>query len=164
MTDIPLRFGSHSKTRTEDAPLLQGHARFTDDVNLPGQAYAVFARAQVAHAHLRSLNTAAALAMPGVIAVLTGADLLRDGVGGIPPVAIFPGRDGKPMFQAVMPALAQERVRYVGEPLAIVIAETQAQAEDAVEMVEAEFDDLPAAPTVETAMVSGATASRCFRR
>ena len=93
MNQTPARFGAHS-VRSEDAPLLQGRARFTDDINRPGQAHAVFVRAQMAHAELRSVNVAAALAMPGVIAVFTGADLQREGIGGIPPVAIFPGRDG----------------------------------------------------------------------
>ena len=96
--------------------------------------------------------------MPGVVAVITGRDLAADNIGGIPPVASFNGRDGKPMFQATMPVLAAERVRYVGEAVAIVIAETAHQAQDAAEAIDVQFDQLAAAPNVERAMAKDALA------
>ena len=148
MTDTSLRFGSGREAlRSEDDPLLCGRARFTDDVDLPRQAFAAFARAQVAHGVLRRVDLARAARMPGVLGAFAGADLSRDGLGAIPPAAVFPN-----MFAAAMPPLAVDRVRYVGEPLAIVVAETAAQAEDAAAAVEAEIDELPAASTVERAL------------
>jgi carbon-monoxide dehydrogenase large subunit len=154
-----LRFGSgRTAIRSEDAPLVTGAGKFTDDVNLPGQAHAAFARATVAHAAIRQVDVAAAARMPGVLAVFTGRDLAADNVGGIPPIASFNGRDGKPMVQARMPVLAADRIRYVGEAVALVIAETQAQALDAAEAVEVRCDQLPAASDVEQAMAAGAPA------
>jgi carbon-monoxide dehydrogenase large subunit len=154
-----LKFGSgHGTIRSEDAPLVTGTGKFTDDINQPGQAYAAFARAQVAHGTIRQVDVAEAARMPGVLAVFTGRDLAAENVGGIPPLASFNGRDGKPMYQARMPVLAAERVRYVGEAVAIVIAETPAQALDAAEAVEVGLDALPAASDVERAMADGAPA------
>ncbi|MPZ59539.1 MAG: molybdopterin-dependent oxidoreductase [Rhizobiales bacterium] len=148
-----LRFGSgHRTIRSEDAPLLTGRGQFTDDLNIDGQAHAAFVRATVAHAVIRKVDTASAMKMPGVIAAITGRDLAADNIGDIPPVASFNGRDGKPMFQAAMPVLAAERVRYVGEAVSVVIAETADQARDAAEAVEVELDPLAAAPAVERAM------------
>ena len=115
-----LRFGSgHRAIRSEDAPLLTGRGQFTDDLNVAGQAHAAFVRTTVAHAVIRKIDTASAMNMPGVIAAITGQDLAADNIGDIPPVASFNGRDGKPMFQATMPVLAAERVRYVGESVAV---------------------------------------------
>jgi carbon-monoxide dehydrogenase large subunit len=152
-----IRFGSGRETiRSEDAPLLTGRGQFTDDLNVSGQVYAAFVRASVAHAVIRNVDTAVAVTMPGVIAAFTGRDLAADGIGPIPPVASFNGRDGKPMIQAPMPVLATERVRYVGEAVAVVIAETEAQARDAAEAVEIELDSVPAAPDVERAMAEHA--------
>src|SRR5690349_8771005 len=101
-----LRFGSGRGTiRGEDEPLITGRGQFTDDLDLPGQAHAAFVRASVAHANIRKVAGASAAKMPGVLAVITGRDLAADNIGGIPPVASFNGRDGKPMFQARMPVL-----------------------------------------------------------
>ena len=122
---------------------------FTDDLTVPGQAYGVFVRAQVSHAAIRAVDGAAARAMPGVIGVYTGQDAIADGLGAIPPVAVFPGRDGKPMFAAAMPVLAHDRIRYVGEPVAIVVAETVAQAQDAAEAVRVDVEELPSAPDID---------------
>ena len=131
------RFGSERHAlRSEDAPLVTGRGKFTDDLDMSGQVHAAFVRATVAHAIIRKVDVARALRMPGVVAVITGRDLAADNIGGIPPVASFNGRDGNPMFQARMPVLAAERVRYVGEAVAIVIAETAYQAQDAAEAVE----------------------------
>ena len=92
--EASLRFGGSSGgRRSEDGPLLTGRGRFTDDVDLPGQAHAVFVRAPIAHAAIRGVDVAAALALPGVLAVLTGRDLQAAGLGAIPPVASFPGRE-----------------------------------------------------------------------
>jgi carbon-monoxide dehydrogenase large subunit len=148
-----LRFGSaRSKMRSEDGPLVTGAGKFTDDISLPGQAHAAFVRASVAHAAIRSVDVSAAARMPGVLAVLTGGSLAAQSIGGIPPVASFNGRDGRPMYQARMPVLAAERVRYVGEAVAIVIAETADQALDAAEAVGVRLDQLAAVCGIEGAL------------
>jgi carbon-monoxide dehydrogenase large subunit len=151
------RFGSDRETRrSEDGPLLAGRGRFTGDVDVPGQAHAAFARSPVAHAELRGVDVTAALGKPGVIAAFTGRDLVADGLGAIPPAVAFPGRGGKAMLAAPMPPLAVDRVRYVGEPLAIVVAETAAQAADAAEAVVADLVELPSASDVARALAPGA--------
>ena len=144
VSDTTPRFGSdRDALRSEDRPLVTGRGRFTDDVHVPGEAQAVFVRAQVAHAELRRVDAAAALMMPGVLAVLTGRDLAADGLGAIPPAVTFPGRGGRPMVAAPMPPLAVDRVRYVGEPVAIMVAETAAQARDAADAVGVDVVELP---------------------
>src|SRR5688572_22031894 len=159
MDSTPARFGSDQGTlRSEDEPLLTGKGRFTDDLNAPGQAYAVFVRSSVSHAAIRNVETTQAREMPGVLGVFTGRDLSNDGLGAIPPVAVFPGRDGKPMFSAAMPPLAVDRVRYVGEGVAIVVADTLAQALDASECVKIDLEELKSAPDVLTATDSSAVA------
>jgi carbon-monoxide dehydrogenase large subunit len=140
------RFGSgHGTARSEDDPLLAGRGRYTDDLEVPGAAHAAFVRAPIAHARIRGVDTRAARGMPGVLAVLTGADVLAAGLGPIPPAVLLPGRDGKPMLNAAMPVLAADRVRYVGEPVALVVAQTLAQAQDAADAVQADYADLPLA-------------------
>ena len=157
MRSTALRFGSARDTlRSEDIPLVTGQGRFTDDLKVPDQAYVAFVRATVAHADIRSVETSAASRMPGVVAVITGRELVAEDIGAIAPVAVFNGRDGRPMFTTRMPVLAAERVRFVGEPVAIVIAETLTQALDAAEKVEVEYDHLPAAADVTGAMAAGA--------
>ena len=157
--EASLRFGSgRSAIRSEDTALITGAGRFTDDINLPGQAYAAFVRAAAAHATIRRVDVAAALGMPGVLAVFAGSDLAAENIGGIPPVASFNGRDGKPMYQARMPVLASDRIRYVGEPVAIVVAQTAEQALDAAERVEVQLDQLPAVSDVGSAIAPGAPA------
>ncbi len=157
MDSTPARFGSdHGTLRSEDEPLLTGKGRFTDDLNAPDQAYAVFVRASVSHAAIRNVETSHARAMPGVLGVFTGRDLANDGLGTIPPVAVFPGRDGKPMFAASMPPLAVDRIRYVGEGVAIVVAQTLAQALDASEQVAIDLEELSSAPNVERALAADA--------
>jgi carbon-monoxide dehydrogenase large subunit len=155
MAENSLRFGSGREAlRSEDDALLLGRARFTDDIDLPGQAFAAFARAQLAHGDIRGIDASRARAMPGVLAVYTGADLAREGLGAIPPAVVLPG-----MIAAAMPPLAVERVRYVGEPLAIVVAETLAQAEDAAAAVEAELAELPAVSDVALDWTDGDAAA-----
>ncbi|HEY7365216.1 MAG TPA: xanthine dehydrogenase family protein molybdopterin-binding subunit [Methylomirabilota bacterium] len=159
MTDPTLRFGSdRGAPRSEDEPLVTGRGRFTDDIKVPGQAYAVFVRSPAGHADIRRLDVSAAEARPGVLGVFTGRDLVAAGLGGIPPAVAFPGRDGRPMFAAPMPPLAVGRVRYVGEPIAVVVAETVGQAQDAAAVVVVELDELPAASDVERAMAPTAPA------
>lgn len=159
MDDTPTRFGSdHGTLRSEDMPLLTGRGRFTDDLNAPDQTYAVFLRAPVSHATIRGVDTAAARAMPGVIGVFTGADLVADGLGPIPPVAGAVGRDGKAMVAAGMPVLANDRIRYVGEPVAMVVARTLAQAQDAVEQIRLDTEELSSAADIERATAAGAAA------
>src|SRR5215217_6898368 len=154
-----LRFGSGPHAiRSEDAPLVTGQGKFADDVDVPGQTYGALVRATIAHAVILKVDVASAMKMPGVLAVITGRDLATDNIGSIPPVASFNGRDGKPMFQARMPVLAAARVRYVGEAVAIVIAETAHQAQDAAEAVGVEFDHLAAASDVERALAKDAPA------
>jgi carbon-monoxide dehydrogenase large subunit len=157
VSDSLLRFGSdRDARRTEDGPLLTGRGRFTDDVSVPGQAHAAFVRAQVAHAELRVVDVSRAAKMPGVLGIYTGRDLAADGLGAIPPAVLLPGRGGRPMFAASMPPLAVTRVRYAGEPVAIVVAETAAQARDAAETVIIEATELPVVSSVERALAPGA--------
>jgi carbon-monoxide dehydrogenase large subunit len=152
-----LRFGTdRDALRSEDEPLVAGRGRFTDDVDLPGQAHAIFVRAEVGHGTLAGVDARRARALPGVLAVLTGRDLVDAGLGAIPPLASFPGRGGAPMFGAAMPPLAVGRVRYVGEPVALVVAETVHAARDAADLVRVDVAELPAAPDVERALAPGA--------
>jgi carbon-monoxide dehydrogenase large subunit len=157
MSETDLRFGSsRGAPRSEDDPLLAGRGRFTDDVRPPGCALAAFVRSPLGHAAIRAVDAAAAAKMPGVLAVITGAELAREGLGAIPAGVLLPGRDGKPMFATAMPALAHERVRYVGEPVALVVADTLPQALDAADAVQVDYEDLPAVAGVERALASGA--------
>ncbi len=130
--------------RSEDPMLLRGQGRYTDDLNLPGQAHAVVVRSRVAHGVLRGVDTAAALAMPGVLAVVTGADLEAAGMGPMPATVFGENRDGSPFPRPRQLALATDRVRYVGDPIAFVVAETVTQAKDAAEAVFPDIDELPA--------------------
>jgi carbon-monoxide dehydrogenase large subunit len=156
-SESSLRFGSAAGgRRSEDGPLLTGRGRFTDDVDLPSQAHAAFARSTTAHGIIRGVDTSRALAMPGVLAVLTGRDAVAAGLGAIPPAASFPGRGGKLLAVAPMPPLAVDRVRYVGEAVAIAVAETAAQAADAAALVILDLDPLPAAADVDRALAASA--------
>ncbi len=138
--------------RKEDARLVTGRGNYSDDVNLPGQAYGAAVRSPHAHAHIRSIDTAEARAMPGVLAVLTGADAVADGLKRIPhltaagtaPDIVLTNRDGSPVPAAPHHVLPTDRVRHVGTAVAFVIAETVAQAKDAAEKVEVAYEPLPA--------------------
>jgi len=142
-------------TRFEDRRLLQGGGRYLDDVNLPGQAYGVLVRSIHAHAKIRSIDARAALKAPGVVAVLTGADVVKDGLGTMQMTLKRKRPDGSPMFAPPHRGLAQDRVRYVGDPVALVVAETRAQAEDAAELVDIDYEPLPSV-TSTAAAVGGA--------
>jgi aerobic carbon-monoxide dehydrogenase large subunit len=153
------RFGSaQDALRTEDVPLLTGRGRFTDDLVVHGETHAAFVRSPVAHAEIRNVDVARAAGLPGVLTVLTGRDLADAGIGPIPPLVLLPGRNGKPMFGPAMPVLAADRVRYVGEPVAIAVAETAAQAQDAADAVMLDLAERPAASMVTRALGPGAPA------
>jgi carbon-monoxide dehydrogenase large subunit len=130
--------------RVEDANLLQGRGQYTDDVNRPGQVYCAMVRSQQAHGILRGIDIEAARAMPGVIAIYTGADLAIAGYGAMPFRVALQGRGGAAMAKPPRFALATDRVRFVGDPVACVIAQTAAQAQDAAEAVTLDIEPLPA--------------------
>jgi aerobic carbon-monoxide dehydrogenase large subunit len=133
-----------SVKRVEDLRFITGKGNYVDDINRQGQTYAVFVRSPHAHAKIKSVNTKAASDAPGVVGVLTGADLAKDKIGGLICGWMIHNKDGSPMAAGGHPALAVDKVRYVGDHIAVVIAETLAQAKDAAELVEVDFDVLPA--------------------
>src|SRR3954454_5013176 len=130
--------------RSEDPVLLRGEGRYSDDVSLPGQAYAVMVRSHYAHGIIRGIDTAAARAMPGVLAVYTAAELAAGGIGPLPARQVMNNSDGTPMLQPVRHALATDKVRHVGGAVAAVIGETLAAAKDGAEAVELDIEPLPA--------------------
>jgi carbon-monoxide dehydrogenase large subunit len=143
-----------SVPRLEDPMLVRGHGRYTDDVSLPGQAYGVMVRSRNAHGIIRGIDTKAASQMPGVLAVYTGADLKDYG-----PLKCLVGlnnRDGSPLKKPRRDALPTDRVRYVGDPVACVIAQTLAQAKDAAEAVVVDIETLPAVISAREATRDGA--------
>ena len=120
---------------------MRGEGRYTDDVSRPGQAYAVMVRSSVAHGVIRGIDTAAAKAMPGVLAVFTAADLTA--YGPLKSTMPLKNRDGSPIRYTPRPALSGDKVRFVGDPVACVIAQTVAQAKDAAEAVALDIEPLP---------------------
>ncbi|HEV2187131.1 MAG TPA: molybdopterin cofactor-binding domain-containing protein [Stellaceae bacterium] len=130
--------------RGEDPVLLRGEGHYSDDFSRPGQAYAVMVCSQHAHGILRGVDTAAARAMPGVLAVYTAADLAAGGITPMPARQVMNNRDGTPMLQPVRYVLAIDKVRHVGEAIACVIADSLAAAKDGAEAVTVEIDPLPA--------------------
>src|SRR6476620_2930928 len=117
--------------RKEDQRFVTGKGHYTDDVNRPGQCHAYFLRSPHAHARIKSVETKAAAAMPGVLAVLTGAELATDKIGGLICGWMIHSKDGSPMKMAPHPALAHGNANHVGDAVAVVIAETLSQAKDA---------------------------------
>ena len=136
--------------------MLKGRGRYVADWNLPGQACGHFVRSDRPHADIASIDAAPALAMPGVIAVLTGADVAAAGQKPMPAAAPLKWRDGSEQRATPRYSLTQGRVRYVGEPVALVVAETAAQAQDAAEAITIEYSDLPAVITAREALAGGA--------
>jgi carbon-monoxide dehydrogenase large subunit len=134
--------------------LVRGEGRYTDDIGLAGQAYAVMVRSNVAHGVIRGIDTAAAKAMPGVLAIYTAADLTA--YGGLKCNLPLKSRDGSPIKYKPRPALAGDKVRFVGDPVACVVAETIAQAKDAAEAVVLDIEPLPAVVSAREAVKSGA--------
>lgn len=140
--------------RKEDPTLVSGQGRYTDDVNLPGQAYAAIVRSRDAHGIIRSIDTQAARAMPGVLAIYTGDDLKA--YGGLKCNLPLKNRDGTPLRYTPRPALAGDKVRFVGDPVACVVVETAAQAKDAAEAVMIDIEPLPAVIDARKAAEPGA--------
>ena len=134
-----------SVKRKEDIRFITGKGQYVDDINRPGQSYAVFVRSPHAHAAIRSIDTKEALASPGVLGIFTGEDLAADKIGGLICGWMIHSKDGSPMKAGAHPALAQGTVRYVGDHVAVVIAETLAEAKDAAEKVNVDYEALPAA-------------------
>ncbi|MEM6546537.1 MAG: xanthine dehydrogenase family protein molybdopterin-binding subunit [Pseudomonadota bacterium] len=146
--------GASSKRR-EDIRFLTGKGQYTDDINRPGQAYAYFLRSDVAHGRIIRLDTDVAAASAGVLSILTAKDL--EAVGGVPCGWQVTDKNGEPMKEPKHPILAEGKVRHVGDPIAVVIAETLAAARDAAEAIECEIEELPAVIGMETAIQGGAT-------
>lgn len=142
--------------RKEDDTLVRGKGRYTDDFNLPGQAHAVIVRSTHAHGVIRSIGIDAAKAMPGVLGVWTGKDLDAAGYGPFTCGLPLKSRDGSPLLQTNRQPLATDKVRFVGDPVAFVVAETLAQARDAAEAVELDIEPLPAVTDPEEATKPGA--------
>jgi aerobic carbon-monoxide dehydrogenase large subunit len=142
--------------RNEDPMLLRGEGRYTDDLNLPGQAYAVIVRSRYAHGVINSIDTEEALALPGVLGIYAGPDLTAAGIKPMPLGQAIPTRDGSPMHRPACPVLTSDKVRYVGDPVAIVVAETAAGAKDAAEAVLLDIESLPAVTRASEAAVPGA--------
>jgi carbon-monoxide dehydrogenase large subunit len=140
--------------RKEDYRFLTGAGRYTDDVNEHGQTWAYFLRSPHAHARIRGIDSSKAKAAPGVVTIFTGDDLT--GVNGLPCGWLITGTDGKPMNEPPHPVLAQGKVRYVGDGVALVIAETLAQAKDAAELIDVDYEVLPSVVHPATALKGGA--------
>ncbi len=144
-----------SVKRKEDRRFLTGNGNYTDDINRPGQTYAYFLRSQVAHAEINGVDTSAAEQADGVLAVFTGADLAADEVGGIPCGWGLTFQNGDPMIEPAHPALAQGKVRHVGDAIAVVVAETRKQAKAAAQLIEADLNQLPAVVDMKKAIEGG---------
>jgi aerobic carbon-monoxide dehydrogenase large subunit len=137
--------------RKEDHRFITGKGHYTDDINRPGQSYAFFIRSPHAHAAIKSIDAKAASTMPGVLAILTGVDLAADKIGNLICGWMIHSKDGSPMKMAPHPALANGKVCYVGDPVAVVIADTLAQARDAAEKVKVDYGVLPSVADLATA-------------
>jgi carbon-monoxide dehydrogenase large subunit len=150
-----MKFGiGQPVTRTEDPILVRGAGCYTDDVKLAGEAHAVIVRSCIAHGVIKRIDPSAARQMPGVLGAYTGADLARYGT--LKCIVPFNNRDGTPMKRPPRPALPTDKVRFVGDPIAFVVAETLLQAKDAAEAVEVEIDPLPAVIRPQEATRQGA--------
>src|SRR5499426_1935381 len=144
------------KGRLEDERMLKGAGRYVSDWSLPRQSYGHFLRSDRPHAEIVSIDVSAAAAMPGVVAVLTGEDVARAGQNAMPAAAPVKGRGGADQRVPPRYSLTRDRVRYVGEPVALVVAETAQQAQDAAEAIAIEYHDLPAVVTAAEALAPGA--------
>src|SRR5215470_5943785 len=143
--------------RKEDFRFITGKGQYTDDVSRPGETRAVFVRSPHAHARIKSIDAKAARALPGVLAVLTGAELAADKIGNLICGWMIHSKDGSPMKMAPHPAIAHGKACYVGDPVAVVVAETSAQAEDAAEKIAVDYEVLPAVADPAKAQHKGAT-------
>ncbi|MFO1331841.1 MAG: xanthine dehydrogenase family protein molybdopterin-binding subunit [Rubrivivax sp.] len=157
MTDISSSPIGQSLRRREDLRFLTGAGQYTDDVVLPGQTYGFFVRSPYANARIKAVNLDAARAMPGVVGIVTGADIAEAKVGGLPCGWLIHSKDGTPMKEPAHPVLAHGKVRYVGDALALVVAETYLQARDAAEAVEVDYEEL--VPVIDITQAAGAASS-----
>jgi carbon-monoxide dehydrogenase large subunit len=146
----------HWHPRVEDDALVRGRGRFMDDAPLPNQAAGFFVRSPHAHARIKSVDLSAARKAPGVLAILTTEDMDAAKVGNVARVPPLTGKGGKPLYVPHRPALARGEVRHVGEPVALVVAETLLQAQDAAELVNVDYEELPAVADVRAAIEPGA--------
>jgi carbon-monoxide dehydrogenase large subunit len=146
-----------SVRRREDLRFLTGRGMYTDDINRPGQLHAYILRSPHPHAELGAVDTSKAAKAKGVVAVFTGADMAKDNVGGLPCGWAIKFKDGSPMKEPPHPPLAVGRVRYVGDQVAVVIADSREAAKDAAELIEVDYKPLPAIATIENAIKPGAT-------
>ncbi len=157
MTDMSNSPIGKSILRKEDQKFLTGAGQYTDDITLQGQTYAVFLRSPHAHANIKSIDLSAARKAPGVVAIFTGTDLAEAKVGGLPCGWLIHNKDGKPMNEPAHPVLAQGKVRHVGDQVALVVAESVSQAKDAAEMIQVDYEVLPAVINIMTADKAGAS-------
>jgi carbon-monoxide dehydrogenase large subunit len=168
MTDLSNSPIGQSLRRREDERFLTGRGQYTDDVVLPGQTYAYFLRSPHAHARIASIDTTAARAMPGVVAIFTGRDVAESKIGGLPCGWLIHSRDGSPMKEPPHPIIAVDKALHVGDQVALVVAETALQAKDAAEAIVVDYDVLPAvvdaaqAPGAATAIHDAAPDNTCY--
>jgi carbon-monoxide dehydrogenase large subunit len=142
--------------RFEDPRLVRGEGRYVGDVMVPGMAFGFVLRSPHAHARIRSIDIAGAKAAPGVLAVVTGADWAASGYGDLPVPGGYKRRDGSPLYRPRYPALVKDCARWVGDPVAFVVAETYHQAADAAELIEVDYEPLPAVASAADAVKDGA--------
>ena len=145
-----------SVLRKEDRRFTTGKGRYVDDIKLQGMTHAHFVRSPHGHAKVKGIDSSAALKMPGVVAVLTGQQIVDDKVGNLICGWAVHSKDGTPMKMGAWPAMAPEVVRFVGQAVAVVIAETKNQARDAAEAVQVDYEELPAVTNVKAAIAAGA--------
>src|SRR5438067_5787347 len=144
-----------SVKRREDIRFLTGNGRYVGDINRPGQVYAVFLRSPHAHGRIRGIDASAASQAPGVAAIFTGKDLVADKIGNLTCGWMIHSKDGSPMNMGVHRPLATDRVRHVGDHVAVVLADTVEQARDAAELVAVDYEPLPAVVRIEDAQGTG---------
>ena len=145
-----------SVRRREDQRFLTGTGRYLDDLALPRQCHAVFVRSPHAHADVLEIRTGDAAALPGVLGIFTGHDLEADGIGPLPTIVALNNKDGSPLTAPPHPALSHDRVRYVGDPVAIVVADTIEAARDAADLVDIDYAPLPQVCDLEAASADDA--------
>src|ERR1044071_3250657 len=145
-----------SVVRKEDRRFITGKGRYVDDIKLVGMTHAHFVRSPHAHAKIKSIDTSSAANMPGVVGVLTGQQLVDDKIGNLICGWAITSKDGTGMKMGAWPAMAPETVRFVGQAVAVVIAETRNQARDAAEAVAVTYEELPAAHDIKAAIAPGA--------
>ena len=145
-----------SVVRKEDRRFITGKGRYVDDIKLVGLTHAHFIRSPHAHAKVKSIDSSAAMKMPGVVGVLTGQQIVDDKIGNLICGWAITSKDGTGMKMGAWPAMAPETVRFVGQAVAVVIAETKNQARDAAEAVVVSYEELPAVPDIRAAIKAGA--------